>query len=491
MLLSRLVQSLSPVPSPAAADPEISSIAYDSRRVLPGALFVCIRGGRFDGHDFIGRAVESGASALIVDSPARVPAGTSIPVLSVADARDALPALAAEFYGHPSRQLKLVGITGTNGKTTTTYLVESMLRRAGRRAGVIGTLGASIDGSSVDLDRTTPESVDLQAILSKMVERGIEAAAMEVSSHAVYMRRTVGCEFDVGVFTNLTQDHLDFHKSLDEYFETKLRFFRDYPKASDKPFVAVVNADDPYGPRVIEAARGTALTYGVRGGSDVRASGIHATPRGVEFRASCSLGECDVRMRLGGLFNVYNSLAAVGVGVVLGLGLDDIREGLEAVPAVAGRFESVDCGQDFAVIVDYAHTPDGLENVLRAAREIADGRLIVVFGCGGDRDRAKRPIMGRIASELADMCIVTSDNPRSEEPMAIIDEVLAGMDRASASAEVVADRREAIARALAAASAGDVVIIAGKGHETYQIFRDETIHFDDREVVRELLEKKA
>jgi len=488
MLLSRLTESLLTRELRSTADPDITSVVYDSRRVSPGALFVCIRGGTFDGHDFIPQVIGAGAAALVVDMPERVPADAHIPVVVVTNTRDALPILANSFYDHPSRRLKLVGITGTNGKTTTTYLIESMLRHAGRPTGVVGTLGALVDGIEVETDRTTPESVDLQALFAKMVSEGIETAAMEVSSHALYMRRTVGCEFDIGVFTNLTQDHLDFHKTLEEYFDTKLMLFREYPKLSDKPFTSIVNVDDPYGERVVQATFGKALTYGVRSPADIRASGIHATARGIEFHAVCPAGEFDVRMRLGGLFNVYNSLAAIGVGVVLGLSAEEITAGLEAVPAVSGRFESVDCGQDFAVIVDYAHTPDGLENVLRSAREIAGNRLLVVFGCGGDRDRAKRPIMGRIASELADVCIVTSDNPRSEEPQAIIDEVLTGINGSGrASVEVVADRRDAIRRAVEKASVGDIVVIAGKGHETYQIFRDRTIHFDDREVVRDLL----
>ncbi len=488
MLLSQLAESLPTREIRSAADPDIISVVYDSRHAAPGSLFVCIRGEKFDGHDFIAQVIAAGASALVVERPERVPADAHIPVVVVPNTRDALPVLASTFYDHPSRRLKLVGITGTNGKTTTTYLIESMLRHAGRPTGVIGTLGALMNGVEIETGRTTPESVDLQALFAKLVSEGIGSAVMEVSSHALYMQRTVGCEFDIGVFTNLTQDHLDFHKTMDEYFDTKLKLFREYPKSSDKPFTSVVNIDDPYGERVVHATAGKALTYGVRGPADIRASGINATARGIEFHAVCPAGEFDVQMRLGGLFNVYNSLAAIGVGVALGLNIDEIRAGLEAVPAVSGRFESVDCAQDFAVIVDYAHTPDGLENVLRSAREIAGNRLLVVFGCGGDRDRAKRPIMGRIASELADVCIVTSDNPRTEEPQAIIDEVLTGINGSRrASVEVVADRRDAIGRALEAASAGDIVVIAGKGHETYQIFKDRTIHFDDREVVREML----
>ena len=488
MLLSRLVQPLSSKKLTGSADVEISSVVYDSRRVGAGALFACIRGAKFDGHDFIAEALRSGASALLVERPERVPADARAPFVTVPDTRAALPILANQFFDYPSRRLRLIGVTGTNGKTTTTYLIESMLRSAGRATGVIGTLGAQIHGQEVETERTTPESVDLQELLARMVSEGVEVAAMEVSSHALAMRRTMGCEFDIGVFTNLTQDHLDFHRSLEDYLDAKLTFFREYAKASSKQFTAIVNVDDPNGERVARATCGTVLTYGIHRPADVRAARIHAAAGGIEFHVACTVGEFDVKMRLGGSFNVYNSLAAVGVGIALGLGVREIRTGLEAVPAVAGRFEAVDCAQDFSVIVDYAHTPDGLENVLHSARELAKARLIVVFGCGGDRDRAKRPIMGRIAADLADVCIVTSDNPRSESPDAIIGDIVAGIDGGRKTAvEVVPDRRDAIKQALDIASAGDLVVIAGKGHETYQIFKDQVVHFDDREVVRELL----
>jgi UDP-N-acetylmuramyl-tripeptide synthetase len=488
MLLSQLIEPVPERRQIGVENPEIETVAYDSRRVVPGALFVCIRGERFDGHDFIGEAVRKGARALLVDRPDRIdgyPSGTTVVV--VPDTRQALPILANRFFGYPSRDLKLVGVTGTKGKTTTTYLIEGTLRNAGLDTGVIGTLGARVRGAAVPLDRTTPESVDLQELLARMVGEKVSAAVMEVSSHALVMRRTEGCEYDVGVFTNLTHDHLDFHHTLDEYLDAKLMLFLAYPRASGKRFTAVVNADDPSAGRVIEATHGDVITYGVQSRADIRASNVCANAAGVSFEVQSPAGAFHVDLALGGAFNVYNSLASIGAALALGLDVDAIKRGLESVPAVAGRFESVDSGRGFAVIVDYAHSPDSLENVLKSARELTPQRLIVVFGCGGDRDRAKRPVMGRIAADLADMCIITSDNPRSESPEAIINEILAGTNGARASVEAITDRREAIKHALDSARAGDLVIVAGKGHETYQIFEDRTIHFDDREVVRELL----
>jgi len=487
MLLSELTEPLQEKHQIGLGDPDVSSIAYDSRSVKPGALFVSARGERFDGHDFIPEALQNGACAVMADDPKRIETlRLDMPLIAVPDSRRALPIIANHFFGYPSRGLKLVGVTGTKGKTTTTYLIEGVLRQAGLSTGVIGTLGARIRGASAPLERTTPESVDLQELLACMVSEGVSAAAMEVSSHALAMHRTEGCEFDVGIFTNLTHDHLDFHGSLEDYLETKLMLFDVYPRASSKRFAGVINADDPKSERVRQATYGDVLTFGIRNPADVQAANVSADAKGVSFLALCPVGQFHVALSLGGIFNVYNSLAAIGAALALGLDVERIKAGLESVRAVDGRFESVDCGQDFAVIVDYAHSPDSLENVLKSARELTHRRLIVVFGCGGDRDKMKRPVMGRIASDLADMCIITSDNPRSEDPQAIIHEILAGMDERT-PVEAIVDRREAIKHALDVAQGGDLVLIAGKGHETYQIFKDRTVHFDDREVVRGLL----
>lgn len=489
MLLNDLVEALHEKTVIGVGNPDICSLVYDSRTVTRGSIFVCIRGADFDGHLFAADAVSKGARAVVADDEAQARAlSASVPVVLVPDVRAAMPVLANRFFGYPSRKLKLIGVTGTNGKTTTTYLVESILRSAGIDAGVVGTLGSRIRGELIPSDRTTPESVDLQALFARMVDERLGAVAMEVSSHALAKGRTHGTEFDVGVFTNLTLDHLDFHHTLGEYLDAKLTLFRDYPRRSEKPFTAVVNIDDPRGKDVIAATHGAVITYGVHEAADIRASEITASAEGVSYSVSTPAGNTDIELHLGGLFQVYNSLGAIGAGLALGVGLDGIRAGLEEVSSVDGRFESVRCGQDFSVIVDYAHTPDGLENVLRSGRSLTSGRLIVVFGCGGDRDRTKRPIMGRMASEMSDVCIVTSDNPRTEDPDSIVREILTGIN-GDHRAEVMAitDRRTAIAEALSIARAGDLVLIPGKGHETYQILGRTKIHFDDREVVREIL----
>lgn len=488
MLLNDLIEPLVEKSRTGSDNPEVTALVYDSRRVTPGSLFICIRGERFDGHDFITDVLARGACAIMADMPDRIAhLSVSVPVVLVPDTRPVLPTLANRFYDHPSRKLKLVGITGTKGKTTTSYLIESIIRTAGLGAGVIGTLGAWIAGEEVHLDRTTPESIDLQDILARMVSEGVSAAAMEVSSHALVMRRTEGCEYDVGVFTNLTHDHLDFHHTMEEYLQAKMILFNTYPCRSEKPFTAIVNIDDPRGEQVRSESLGAVLSYGIRNDADIMASNIDAGANGVSFDVTSPVGKCRVDLKIGGIFNVYNSLATFGATSALGIGVDQIKAGLEALTSVPGRFESVDCGQDFGVIVDYAHTPDSLENILRSARELTEGRLIVVFGCGGDRDRTKRPKMGGIGADMADVCIVTSDNPRSEDPQSIVDEILVGTTDRHAMVESITDRREAILRALDLAKPGDLVVVAGKGHEPYQIFRDVTIHFDDREVVREAL----
>jgi len=470
-------------------DPEIGGVTHDSRRVQPGYLFVCVTGQKSDGHDYLAAAAEKGAVAALVERSEGLAA--TLPLLRVRSTRAVMGLAAAAVYGYPSRELTLVGVTGTNGKTTTTLLVEALFRAAGCRTGVIGTLGARIADRELPGDRTTPEAPELQSLFAEMVAEDVRAVSMEVSSHALALDRTLGAEFDIGVFTNLTQDHLDFHGSLEDYFEAKSRLFVDYPSRARKPFTAVINLDDPYGRRLSERACGRVISYGIEHEATLRASDIRATPAGVSFKVSRS-GTVNHRLqlRLGGRFNVSNALAALGAAEAAGLDWDRSTAALEAVPGVPGRFESVNAGQEFAVIVDYAHTPDGLENVLSSARALDPARLIVVFGCGGDRDRGKRPIMGRLAAELAETVVVTSDNPRSEDPQSIIREIAAGFAAApNRRAELIEepDRRRAIERAIRMAGPGDLVLIAGKGHENYQIFADRTIHFDDREVAREVL----
>lgn len=470
-----------------AGEVAVARVTHDSRQAGPGDLFACLVGAAFDGHAYIGDALARGAVAVVANESARDRVPLHVPALLVPDTRRALPHVAAVLSGYPSRALKLVGVTGTNGKTTTIHLIGSILRAAGYRTGLIGTLGAELMGERLPSEHTTPEADQLQSLLADMRARGAQAVVMEVSSHAASQRRTDACEFDAAAFTNLTQDHLDYHQSLDAYFAAKARLFTDYPSASDKPFSAAVNVDDPRGQILARTARGTVVTFGTREGADLRALEVRVEPTSTRFRLMWPEGPFEVALRIGGAFQVYNALAAAAVARGLGLGSACVREGLEALEAVAGRFESVPTGRGFHVVVDYAHTPDGLENLLAAARRLKPRRVLLVFGCGGDRDLAKRPMMGRIAAARADLAIVTSDNPRTEDPSVIIEEIRAGMDGGAAEIVVEPDRRAAIALALGRAAEGDLVVVAGKGHETCQIVGGRTLPFDDRLVARELL----
>ncbi|MEA2437562.1 MAG: UDP-N-acetylmuramoyl-L-alanyl-D-glutamate--2,6-diaminopimelate ligase [Thermoleophilaceae bacterium] len=458
-----------------APEVEIAGLAYDNRSVTPGTLFFCVPGFKVDGHDFAPDAVERGAAALVVQRPL----GLGVPEVVVDDVRAAMAEAAARFYGDPTRTLRVVGITGTNGKTTTAFLVRSILEGAGERTGLLGTVTSIVGGVPEPVERTTPEAIDLQATFARMLREGDSACAMEVSSHALHLHRVDGIHFAARVFTNLTQDHLDFHPTMEDYFAAKRMLF----ERDGGP--SIVNADDEYGQRLANEIDG-ALTFGIDAEADYRAVDIRFDTAGSSFTLRAPRGaELAIETRLPGLFNVSNALAAIAATHSLGVPLDEAARALAGAERVPGRFEPVDEGQDFAVLVDYAHTPDSLENVLRAAREITRGRLHVVFGAGGDRDRAKRPLMGRVASDLADRAIVTSDNPRSEDPDAIVDQVLAG---AVAGTEREVDRRRAIALAVEGAAPGDVVVIAGKGHEQGQEFeggRKEP--FDDVTVAREAL----
>ncbi|HEY8393951.1 MAG TPA: UDP-N-acetylmuramoyl-L-alanyl-D-glutamate--2,6-diaminopimelate ligase [Thermaerobacter sp.] len=489
----KLAELLSVLPDKTVTGPDeipIAGITYDSRRVEPGHLFVAIRGLRYDGHSFIPEAVSRGATCVVGERAAQIEGATYVRVPS---SRLALGLLASAFYGHPSHSLTLVGVTGTNGKTTTTHLIRALLEHAGFPTGLIGTVHNIIGGRALPVERTTPEASDLQKLLAAMRDAGMTHAVMEVSSHALTLHRVAGCAFDFGVFTNLTQDHLDFHASMEDYAEAKARLFARLGRsevlpAKPGPKAAVINTDDPWGRFMAERSRAPVVTYGIRERADVMARDITVAAEGVRFRLVSDRGEAEVRLSLTGRFNVYNALAAAAVGLAAGLTPSQVAEGLATVPAVPGRLERIDHGQPFAVLVDYAHTPDGLENVLSTVREFAGGRVISVFGCGGDRDRGKRPLMGAISARLADYTILTSDNPRSEDPERIIDDIERGVRQvAGAGYERVTDRAAAIRRALEMAQPGDAVVIAGKGHETYQIFADRTIHFDDREVAAAVL----
>jgi UDP-N-acetylmuramyl-tripeptide synthetase len=383
----------------------------------------------------------------------------------------------------------MVGVTGTNGKTTTTWLIEALLRHGGKNPGMLGTVAVKMGGQMHDAHNTTPLSLDLQELLGQMRGLGHDSVAMEVSSHGLSLDRVYGIPYDVAVFTNLTQDHLDFHGSMEKYFKAKRLLFerlgQDNPKSF--PVRAVVNADDPYAGRFLEATQVPHLTYGVTQPADIRAQNVVSTFSGTRYTVATATTSFDIEMRLAGMFNVYNSLAAIATALAIGLSVEQIQEAMRAIPPVRGRFELIDERQDFAVVVDYAHTPDGLENILKAARPMTSGKLITVFGCGGDRDRTKRPIMGRITAKYADHPIITSDNPRTEDPNAIVRDIEVGVKESTSHYEMIVDRQSAIEHALRMARTGDTVVIAGKGHETYQIFKDRTIHFDDAEVARNFL----
>ncbi|MBP2651450.1 MAG: murE 2 [Firmicutes bacterium] len=473
------------------SDKLVTTITQDSRAAKPGALFVALSGSKVDGHDFINAACEQGAAAVLVEKEVQTRPGVT--VIKVPDTRAAMLVIAPYFYDYPSRKLRLIGITGTNGKTTTTHLLRAVLMQAGFRTGLIGTIHSLIDQRVLPMKNTTPDVIELQALFAEMVAEQVEYAIMEVSSHAIALRRISGCEFDVAGFTNLTRDHLDFHITLENYCQTKANLFgmlgADDSVKTGKS--AVVNVDDPAGEAMLQKSKGSrTITYGVKCQADIMAQNIKVRSDGAAFRVIGPFGVIDLDLKITGVFNVYNVLAAIGIAWAEGVNISSIKAALESFTSVPGRFELVDAGQPFAVIVDYAHTPDGLENILKTARQIAENRIIVVFGCGGDRDRTKRPIMGKLAMEYGDVVIATSDNPRSEDPSGILQEIEVGLkagQNGGKGYEIVIDRREAITKALGIANPGDVVIIAGKGHETYQILKDRTIDFDDREIARQII----
>ncbi len=469
---------------------QVRDLAYDSRLVQPGDLFVCVEGFRSDGHRFAADAVRRGAVALVVE---REPEGVEgVPRILVSDSRQAMAILAAEMMGRPADRLLTVGITGTNGKTTTSYLVEAVLKARGNAPGLLGTIEARVGDSVRRLANTTPESLDLHRLFAEIEGSGQDSVVMEVSSHALALDRTYGIPYDIAVFTNLTQDHLDFHGSMEEYFQAKLRLFHKLGTCSRRPCTpyAVVNLDDPYGEKVIKNPRVPFATYGTRPEAHIRAEDIEAGPDGLSYTVITPLGVSRVNLQLSGLFNLHNSLAAISVGLALRMDLAQVVSAVESVWGVPGRFQLVREGQDFTVVVDYAHTPDGLESLLRSARDITSGQLTAVFGCGGDRDRTKRPLMGEIGATMADRLILTTDNPRTEDPQAILEQIREGARRGAAHVEILADRAEAIRHAIHAARPGDTVVVAGKGHEKTQIFRDHTVRFDDVECALEAIRSR-
>lgn len=471
----------------------VTGICYHSSRVRPGDLFVCLPGTRSHGRQYVAEAVAAGASAVVTDILG-LDAGKAT-VLQVPDTRLALALLSACYYDYPSRELVLVGVTGTNGKTTTTHLIDALLQAKGAATGLIGTVAYRVRGRSYPSAATTPEASDLQFLLRKMVDERVTYVTMEVSSHALAWHRTIGCDFDTVVLTNITEDHLDFHRTFEHYFSSKSKLFAwlgSMPVKGGRLRRAVINGDDSHCRQLVDLTPAEYLLYGLSSHCHVRASDIRVTREGVRYRLDTPAGGLTLQLRMTGLFSVYNSLAAVSVALLEGMDLARIRTVLEEYPGVPGRFEIIDAGQEFTVIVDYAHTPDGLENTLRAIREFADKRVITVFGCGGERDRSKRPLMGEAAGIYSDFCIVTSDNPRREDEWQIIAEILPGLKKVKGRNAylILPDRREAITVALQMAEKGDVVLIAGKGHETEQVFRDYAVPFDDRQIVREWLQRR-
>lgn len=496
MQLSDLLQAVSPLEIGAWSDQEIQGLSYDSRTVQPGGLFFALKGAAVDGHRFIDAAIERGACAVVLEDRGQI--RSQLPCIVVKDARQAMARMAARFYGDPTAQVPLIGITGTNGKTTTTYLVEGILAAAGLPAAVLGTVSYRFGDLEIPAPHTTPESVDLQETLRALLDKGAASIVMEVSSHALEQRRVDGCVFDVGVFTNLTRDHLDYHGDMETYQGAKSRLFSELlaPDPIKPGRFAVINTDDPAGPRIAERSAAPVMTYGLGPLSQVTAADVRFSVDGISAMLRTPAGDVGFHSRLLGRFNLYNILAAAAVGVALGCAPEIIKAGIEEHRTVPGRLERVENARGITVLVDYAHTGDALENVLQTLTELKTARIITVFGCGGDRDRGKRPIMGGVAGRFSDLAVVTSDNPRTEEPLGIIAEIREGLVNlgaheylladlqkgfGSAGFVTIPDRREAIRLAIGLARPGDIVLLAGKGHEDYQIIGKTKHHFDDRE----------
>lgn len=483
MLFSDLIKGLNVLDLRGNIDIEIDGIAYDSRKAGKNYVFVCIDGTASDGHEFAGEALKNGASAYIVQRDIKIE--TNAPVLRTDDTRKALALVSDRFYGHLTNRFKLIGITGTKGKTTTAFMIKSILEASGRKVGLIGTLGTRIGDRVLHSERTTPESLDLQELFLQMVEEGVDDVVMEVSSQGLALERVCCCDFDTGVFTNLSRDHISAreHASMEEYLLAKCKLFKMCRRG-------LVNLDSEYAATVMRQAECPVMTFGIDSGADIRAENIEKLPNYVEFDMKSLWYRERFRVNIPGRFSIYNALAAAGVCGLLGIPSGAVKAGLERVQ-VPGRAESVDTGRDFSVIIDYAHTPDSLENILSTVKDYASGAVISVFGCGGDRDRTKRPLMGAISGRIADYTVITSDNPRTEEPSAIIAEIEEGIRETGGAYRCITDRREAIRHALMTAGPRDVVVLAGKGHETYQTFGDRTIHFDEREIVWEILNEMS
>ena len=471
---------------------KITSIEHDSRKVNYGALFVCFEGAHVDGHKFIRQAVNAGAVAILTTRTdvenLDIPENTA--VFIVPEMLNALAIIVPYFYDYPAKQMRIIGVTGTNGKTTTTYMIRSILINAGYSVGLIGTIQIMINNEIFPIHNTTPNVIDLQHILYNMLKHNVNYVVMEVSSHALAENRIAGIEFDTAIFTNLTQDHLDFHKTMENYLNAKTKLFDAVSRSGKKTGKsAIVNVDDDAGEEILNHSNCNRITYSIRNKSSLRAVDVDVRADGTRFKIRGDFGVINLNLHVTGIFNVYNVLAAFGTAIAEGIDPEIIRQTLEHFKSVPGRFERIFADIPFSIIVDYAHTPDGVENVLETAKQIVKNRIITVFGCGGDRDKTKRPIMGRLAAELSDIVIATSDNPRTENPADILKDIEVGIKEKIGDKpyECIEDRRHAIFRAVEIAQNGDIILILGKGHENYQILKDQTIHFDDREVAQEAI----
>lgn len=501
MTLQELLDSLDVVKASGDLQSEVLAITEDSRAVRPGSVFVAIQGVQQDGHMFVNQAFAQGAVAVVVEegcfqaaSAETSPAASAL--IHVNNSRKALGLMASQLYGNPSRHLKMVGVTGTNGKTTVTHLAKSLLEAEGHRVGLLGTVGYVFGNERREASHTTPAPVQLQDMLREMVQVGTDVGVLEVSSHALELDRVAGCEFDIVVFTNLTQDHLDFHKTMERYFQSKLHLFTDYVAGGHKtgPKRALVNADDPWAPLILQQCSIPIWTFGIHSKADIQAEAVQLGMDGTKFVVNSPLGRMAITSQLVGEHNVSNMLAAIGIGLEMGMAPTRIEQALRSVSNVPGRFERIQEGQDFTVVVDYAHTDDALQRLLEAAQTIKQGRIITVFGCGGDRDPGKRSKMGQVAVRKSDLVIVTSDNPRTEDPHAILADIEKGIEillpDERCSYQTISDRARAIQVAIETASSGDLVLIAGKGHEDYQILGTQKIHFDDREEARKAIRQR-
>lgn len=466
-------------------DIEINAIKMDSREIKKGDIFICINGFTVDGHDYVDEAVKNGAVIIVAERYIE----TEVPVIVVPDSVRFLAMASAKFYNYPSNQVPLIGVTGTNGKTTVTYLLESIFHHYGKSTGVIGTIQMKIGNKIYPIDNTTPDALFLQQTFRKMIDSGVEQVIMEVSSHALDQGRVYGCDFDIAIFTNLTQDHLDYHESMEDYLHAKSLLFaqlgNQYHKDNRK--FAIINLDDPASQKLMRSTAQNVVTYGFHEDSIVSAKSIKLTPTGTSFLLCTPNGNAVVNSKLLGKFNVSNMLAAAAAAISFGIPLYIIKEALESISGINGRFELVQHNHPFSVIVDYAHTPDSLENVLTTIRDFANGKVYIIVGCGGDRDRTKRPLMAKIALKYSDVAIFTSDNPRTEDPNAILEDMVGELNHEDGMFQIIVDRRKAIHHAIQQASEDDIILIAGKGHETYQQIGHTKYHFDDREVAKEAL----